>query len=178
MCRWFRYTCPFDWLFRYQHSIDDHNKLLHGLPSIKDTWITHRWEILVFSFLLAITEINAFLCLRYFTFAKITIAGCPTLLTFRRRLAWQMIDNTWIQSEEQQAHEVGIASVHQLMTAPPHAKAFRNRQWISTAVSRHQQYMCRNRCGKKIRNYCACQPGSWLCYNCFPEHIRRLEMMG
>jgi hypothetical protein len=47
-------------------------------------------------------------------FAKGTIAGCPTLLTFR-----QMINNTWIQLEEQQAHEVSIASVHQLMTAPP-----------------------------------------------------------
>ena len=61
----------------------------------------------------------AFLCLRYCMFAKGTIAGCPTLLTFR-----QMINNTWIQSEEQQAHEVSIASVHQLMTTPPPCKSF------------------------------------------------------
>jgi hypothetical protein len=124
----FQYKCPFDWHFRYRHSIDNHNNLWHGLPSIEDSWITHRWEICVFSFLLALTEVNAFLCLGYFTFAKGTIVGCLRLLTFRRRLAWQMINNTWIQSEEQQAHEVSIASVHQLMTAPPHAKAFRNHQ--------------------------------------------------
>jgi hypothetical protein len=147
VCCWFKYKCPFDWHFRYQHSIDNPNNLQHGLPSIEDSWITHRWEIRVFSFLLALSEVNAFLCLRYFTFAKGTMAGCPTLLTLRHHLAWQMIKNTWIQLEQQQAHEDSIASVHQLMTAPPHAKAFRNCRWICTAVSRHQQYMCGHWCG-------------------------------
>ncbi len=87
VCHCFQYKCPFDWHFWYWHFIDDNNNLRHGLPSIEDSWITHRWEICVFSFLLALTEVNAFLCLRYFMFAKGTIAGCPTLLTFRRRLA-------------------------------------------------------------------------------------------
>jgi hypothetical protein len=111
-------------IFLYLHSVDNHNNLWLGLPSIEDSWITHRGEICVFSFLLALTEVNAFLCLRYFTFAKGTIAGCPTLQTFWHRLAWQMINNTWIQSEEQRAHEVGIALVHQLMTVPPPCKCF------------------------------------------------------
>ena len=57
-------------------------------------------------------------------FANGTITGCPTLLTFRCRLAWHMINNTWIQLEEQQAHEVSIASVHQLMTTHPPCKSF------------------------------------------------------
>jgi hypothetical protein len=122
--RWFQYTCSFDWHFLYWHSVDNHNNLWHELPSIEDSWITHRGEICVFSFLLAFTKVNAFLCLRYFTFAKGTIAGCPTLQTFWHQLAWQMINNTWIQSEEKRAHEVGIALVHQLMTMPPPCKCF------------------------------------------------------
>jgi hypothetical protein len=173
--RTFQYKCPFDWHFRYRHAVDDHNNLRHALPSIEDSWNTQRWETRVFSFILAITEVNAFLCLRYFTFGKGTLPGCPTLLVFRRRLAWQMINNTWIQSEPEPEVEVNIASVHQLMTAPPHAKCFQNRRWICSARSKHQQYMCRNHCGKKIRTYCTCLPGNWLCYNCFGQHTREAE---
>jgi hypothetical protein len=172
----FQYKCPFDWHFWYRHAVDDHNNLRHGLPSIEKSWITQRWEIRVFSFILAITKVNAFLCLWYFTFGKGTLPGCPILLAFCRRLAWQMINNTWIQSEPEQEEEVNIASVHRLMTAPPHAKCFRNRRWICSARSKHQQYMCRNHCGKKIRTYCACLPEHWLCYNCFSMHTPQLEM--
>jgi hypothetical protein len=35
-------------------------------------------------FVLAITEVNTFLAVRYFTFANGTLDGCPTLLKFRR----------------------------------------------------------------------------------------------
>ena len=187
-CRWnetgvevhrtFKYKCPYDWHFRYRHAVDDHNNLRHSLPSIEDSWKTQRWETRVFSFILAITEVNAFLCLRYFTFGKGTLPGCPTLLAFRRRLAWQMIKNSWIMSEEEREDEVRIPSLHQLMTAPPHAKHYRNRQWNTTAESKYQQYMCRNHCGKKIRTYCACTPGHWLCYNCFGQHTREAETEG
>ena len=157
--------CPFDWHFWYRHTVDDHNNLRHQLPSIEDSWLTHRWETHVFSFILAITKVNAFQCLWYFNFSKGELPGCPTLLTFCRRLAWHMIHNSWIEAEEKRAQEVGIASVHQLLTAPPHAKCYRNRQWYCTAITRHQQYMCRNHCGKKIRTYCAFQPGNWICHS-------------
>jgi hypothetical protein len=69
--RTFQYKCPFDWHFWCRHAVDDHNNLRHALPSIEDSW----WETRVFSFILAITEVNAFLCLRYFTFGKGTLAG-------------------------------------------------------------------------------------------------------
>ena len=82
--RWFRYPCPFDWHFCYCHAIDNHNNLCHGLLLIKDTWITQRWEILVFSFILAISEVGAFLALWYFTSTNISVPGCPTLLAFHR----------------------------------------------------------------------------------------------
>ena len=65
--RTFQYTCPFDWHFRYRHAVDDHNNLRHALPSIEDSWVTQQWETRVFSFIVAISEVNAFLCLRYFT---------------------------------------------------------------------------------------------------------------
>ena len=76
----FQYPRPFDWHFRYRHAVDDHNNLRHALPSIEDSWVTQRWEVRVFGFVLAITEVNAFLALRYFTFANGTLDGCPTIL--------------------------------------------------------------------------------------------------
>ena len=120
----FKYTCTFDWNFWYRHAMDDHNNLCHLLPSIEDSWVTQRWETRVFAFLFAITKVNAFLCLRYFTFGKGELPGCPKLTIFWRRLAWQMINNHWIQAEQERAQEVGISLVHQLLTAPPHAKFF------------------------------------------------------
>ena len=75
-CR-FRYPFPVDWHFKYRHAVNDHNNLRHALPS----------EVRVFSFILAVCEVNAFLEMRYFNYAKGMIEGRPTLLVFCRRLA-------------------------------------------------------------------------------------------
>ena len=127
----------------------------------------------MFSFVLAISDVNAFLDLWYFSFAKgTTIPGCPTLIVFHRQLAWQLIRNSWIALEETAEGLEGISSVHRMQIAPNHAKAYRNRQWICTAVARHQQYRCTYGCGKKIRTYCACTPGRWVCIQCYQEHVQ------
>ena len=159
----------------YTGATPNHNNLRHGLPSIEDSWATHRWECRVFSFILAITEVNAFLALWYVTFANGTIPGCPSLLVFRRRLAWQLIRNSWIVAEEEAARDVHISSVHKLLTAPKKAKKYHNRRWYCTAARDYQQYKCTHGCGRKIRTYCACTPGKWVCYQCFPEHVATMD---
>ena len=58
-----KYKLPSDWNFRYHHAVDDHNNLKHAMPPIEDTWVTDRWNCRVFDFILAITEVNAFLIL-------------------------------------------------------------------------------------------------------------------
>ena len=175
----FRYACPFDWHFRYRHAVDDHNNLRHALPSIEDSWVTKRWEVRVFSFILAITEVNAFLAIRYFTFRNGEIDGCPTLLKFRRLLAWEMIRNRWIVEEERAEEALRVGDVHVLLTAPKHAKRYRNRTWDCTAAAPYQQYKCRlhtsENCRNKVRTYCACTIGEWLCTNCFPSHVRSAD---
>ena len=82
--RKFRYTCLYDWHLRYCHALDDHNNLRHATPAVEDSWLTQRWECRVFSFLLAVSEINAFLALRYFVFGYNKIEGCPVLIVFHR----------------------------------------------------------------------------------------------
>ena len=66
----FKYTKPFSDHFKYRHMVDDHNNLRHSSPSFEDTWVTHRWQNKVFAFLLAVTEINLYLWLRYTTWSK------------------------------------------------------------------------------------------------------------
>ena len=58
----------------------------------------------MFAFVLVITEINASLMVRYFTFRNASTGeidpACPTLLKFCRLLAWQLIRNSLIVDEE------------------------------------------------------------------------------
>ena len=56
----FDYTEPYANHFLYRHAVDDHKNLRHRLPAIEDIWLTSRWANRVFSFLLAITEVNIF----------------------------------------------------------------------------------------------------------------------
>jgi hypothetical protein len=97
--RKFIYMCPYNWHFCYRHAVDHHNNLRHATPAVEESWITMRWECRVFSFLLAVSEINAFLALRYFVLGNNTIEGCPLLIVFRRRLAWQLINNPLLHQE-------------------------------------------------------------------------------
>ncbi len=57
----FTYTKPYKWHFKYHHAVDDHNILFHALPSLEDTWKTDQWPLLVFTILLAVTEVNVYL---------------------------------------------------------------------------------------------------------------------
>jgi hypothetical protein len=105
----------------------------------------------VFSFILAVCEVNSFSAIRYFNYAKGMIEGCPTLLVFHWQMAWQLINNSRIVEEEQEAREVGEQTIHTMMTAPPHAKKFKYQRWDCTAIAAYQQYACSARCGKEIR---------------------------
>jgi hypothetical protein len=77
----------------------------------------------VFSFVLAVCEINAFLFLRNFVYTDGTKNGAPTLLEFRHLLAWELIKNRWIM-EEDLAANAPITKEHQLVMVPQHAHSF------------------------------------------------------
>ena len=171
----FKYKKPFDWHFRYRHSVDDHNNLRHALPSLEDTWVTQRWEIRVFAFLLAITEVNTYLACKYFVWTGL-LDQVPTFVEFRRRFSWALIDNQWISSHARvdDKDEVDIGNEHVKVTAPPHAKEYRNRQWVCNAVSKYQQYVCRaDKCKKQVRTCCKCSLGYWLCNEHLIEHVAK-----
>ncbi len=156
--------------FCYRHAVDNHNNLCHGLPSIKDTWCTHRWEVRVFGFILAVCEVNAFLVLRCFVFGN-NHEEALTLLVFRCQLAWQLINNEHLGRSEEEDQMLLAGTEHVLLLAPAHAKEYQNRRWICTATFKYQQYKCGLKCGRRVRTYCACNPSMWVCTRCHAKHV-------
>ncbi len=169
----FHYAKPFEWHFRYRHAVDDHNNLRHAVPSIEGTFLTSRLPLRVFSFLVAVTEINAYLIVKYFIY-KNDPKNLPKLLNFRRELAWQMIESFCDHSEPQQ--DEGAASrdayeVHKHCPAPHYARYYNGRVWVLGARDKYQQYKCRGiGCKKCTCSYCACTPAVWLCCHCHVKH--------
>ena len=101
MVKKFKYKLPFDWHFCYRHVVDDQNNLRHALPSIEDKWVKYWWECWLFAFILAISEVNSFLILRYFVYSGLRREGMPTLLEFCWKLACQIINNIYIGEREE-----------------------------------------------------------------------------
>ena len=172
----FKYTEPFANHYLYRHCVD-HNNLRHSVPSIEGTIKTHCWENRVFSFLLAISEVNAYLAMKEFVWEDKKIL---TLHEFRRKLALELINNEWIYSEESSARKKrakrtsanATELIHELHSAPPHAKKFLRKKWDLSCKSKYQQYTCgMPGCIIKTRTYCACNVGHWICKSCHPKHI-------
>ena len=89
---------------------------------------------------------------KYFVWRGV-LEQIPMLVEFRRKLSWALIDNQWISSGARMDDEEEYTrpNEHGRVTAPPHAKTYRNRQWVCNAVSKYQQYVCRvERCKKQL----------------------------
>ena len=181
----FKYTECFANHYKFRHAVDDHNHLRHKLPSIEDSWITHRWPVRVFSFILSISEINAFLAFRYFIWEK-ELQPHLTLLQFRRKLALQLIMNDdWVRDQEERGIQIEEQQrrkrqkhqkEHLLLTAPHHASFFANEKWTCTAKTKYPQYACKGAgCKNRIRTYCRCNPGIWYCKDCFIDHLDEIK---
>ena len=169
----FQYTEPFANHFNFRHAVDDHNNLRHGLPSIESTIVTHCWPIRVFSFLLAITEVNIFKTFEYFVWEKDQVPG--SLVKFRRRLAQAFINNDYLNIEEPRGSSRAKKKQkleHCLRAAPRHASKYVGGRWQKKSRAKYQQFVCRGgQCKKQVRTYCSCMVGHWLCKDCHVQHM-------
>jgi hypothetical protein len=55
----FDYTEPFFNHFKFRHQVDDHNNARHSPISLEESINTKDWKIRVFTFILAVVEVNA-----------------------------------------------------------------------------------------------------------------------
>ena len=88
----FKYTEVIANHYNYCGAVNEHNAYWHdcgknnGL-SLEETWKTTWWSNRVFVFILAVSEVNAYLAMRYFGELKMT------QLEFRKKIAFELIHN-------------------------------------------------------------------------------------
>ena len=78
--------------YNYRVVVDEHRAYqldcgMKHVLSLEETWRTTRWENCVFQFILAVSEVNAYLAMRYFGELKMT------QLEFRKKIAFELIHN-------------------------------------------------------------------------------------
>jgi Transposase IS4 len=158
--------------YLYRHMVDDHNSKRHAPISLEVTWATHTWTNRVFAFLLAITEVNVFLATKYFTQRQPT-----SMLEFRKAFSKELIYNRYIAQEQQEEHRRSRRTSrnleHELTTLPKKRKFSVTR--IVRANMDYQQFKCSG-CPKRIRTYCRCTPGIFLCKECYAKHIAEQDI--
>ena len=89
----FKYTEVIANHYNYCGVVDEQNANWHNCGmnngfSSEETWKTIRWANSVFTFILAVSEVNAHLAMRYFGELKMT------QLEFRKQLPLELIHNT------------------------------------------------------------------------------------
>ena len=166
----FKLQEPFANHYLYRHVVDDHNNHRHSLPSIEDTWGTHRWPNRVFAFLLAISEINSWLAFRHFVWKETSLE----LIDFRKKLAFALINNKYykVEVEQRQTRKRKFQGEHVLTKAPPFCGKFEKGKWVENCKQKYQNYKCKTvKCKNRIRTCCSCDLGVWMCSDCHILHV-------
>ncbi|KAI2510975.1 Transposase IS4 [Fragilaria crotonensis] len=156
----FHYTEPFYNHFKYRHQVDDHNNLRHSPPILLEESIsTKDWKLRVFTFVLALIEVNARLAIAYF------VKRPPmSQLDFRRTLAKELFSfSSTMNRDERSKSKQGsmlMTSKCGVETAPPSAGSWSGTKWELLA-SRYPQHVCHTLgCQKRIRTYCKIMVGN------------------
>ena len=140
----------------------------HGL-SIEETWRTTNWTIRVFSFILAITEVNAFLAMKFFGGYK------GTKLEFRKKLAYELIHNALDVDgviTRSLVSERPAENLHHSYITIPSSLKWVDGKWKKVYTRRYQQIICTvDSCTKRVRKVCICNPTMALCSNYYTNHL-------
>jgi Transposase IS4 len=156
--------------YQYRDSVDAHNARRQAPIALEETWDTKRWATRVFTFFLALSEVNANLGEEAFG----DLPKALPMLEFRRKLSKALINNHYEALEvastpdkKRKARATPSSPAHKLIRLPPYKK------FSGTNVARaDSKYPC-NQCfcrSKRVRTYCPCKPGTLFCSECFAQH--------
>lgn len=156
--------------YKYRHIVDDHNARRHSPISLEETWATKRWANRVFAFLLSITEINIMLAATFFYGKKKTAT-----LDFRKEFSKELIYNKYVTQEQREEQEsrrrsqrLALNVEHKLLHLPKNKK-FCGAKFVTSSIN-YPQFKCSG-CPKRIRTYCQCTRGVYLCKECYARHV-------
>jgi hypothetical protein len=156
--------------FRYRGAVDNHNAKRHdgnsgaGM-SFEESWATTRWENRVFAYILATSEVNAYLCREYFGATE-----HETQFNFRQKLCFDLIYYREGQVEAVTPRTTRSAVTHRLMKVPPYSKFFGG-TWVRCYKQRYQAHRCSHEnCKNRTRSVCTCSKDVFRCVACFATH--------
>ena len=115
--------------YKARHAVDDNNNIRQGSFSLEAILGSKRWDMRQFHALLAMSEVNAMLGYNHFVLHVRGKQNDHSLLSFRRKLAQQLIENSEYvlargQHQESPPHSISKRAClpeHNLVTAPLHA---------------------------------------------------------
>ena len=76
------------------------------------------------------------------------------------KIAWELINNPLLTEQRPDL----IATRCHTNPHPPFTSCWNGRVFDMTSQIRYNQFTCKSRaCKKRVRTYCVCSPGEWLC---------------
>eukprot|EP00043_Microstomoeca_roanoka_P016037 m.161606 g.161606 ORF g.161606 m.161606 type:complete len:381 (-) comp16378_c1_seq2:150-1292(-) len=160
--------------YRARHAVDDHNKLRVAFTSIEQKVLTKSWALRQLQFVLAITEVNAYLAFKRWVQPQVQLK----MRDFRRLLARQLLDNPWLQEEglRPKRSKTSPCVEHEHRTTPAYS-TWDGSQFVIDPKhnkTRVRQRKCRD-CSKRTIHYCSCSPGHGLCSKHYVVHVTSLS---
>ena len=165
----FKYTETFYNHFKFQHQVDDHNNLRHAPISFDASVNTKDWKIRAFTFIIALVEVNAKLAWSRFCCEGPTVVQ----IEFRRTLAEELLEfsTRTPRGRQKRSQEAMCNSVCGEETAPQFDGHWTGTEWTRLNTM-YAQHVCRTfNCNRRIRTYCRCNVGHWMCSICIGIHI-------
>ena len=126
--------------------------------SLEESWATKDWKHRVFSFIISLLEVNAWLSHGYFN----DELPLPHVI-FWKQLARDLIENSkkgvgTVRRRKQDVQEVEEVLCYE-ETAPLNARTQTGTEWTHLHTE-YPQHICRApNCKKQIRSYCSCNIG-------------------
>ncbi len=167
----FHYAKPMSHHSRSKHWVDDVNNRRHDRIGLEYVWATKWWPMRQFTFICSVAEVNA-----VNSRARARNNTADPQLTFRRNLAWDMLENKIEIIPQQRGSPMKTRNrrkpiVHDLKKRPiytgrwdPVKGKFKK---IVTDYMRLKCGICNNR---TTRMYCSCNPGIPMCKVCYGRH--------
>ena len=130
--------------YEYQDTVDAHNTKRHDCGTkqglgLEQTWMTTRWPCHVFAFILDMTEVNAYLLMKYFSGFQ------GTQWEFRKKLAFEMVHNLWETEpndrDEKEQRILRSEDQYELILAPIFSK-WLDGGWKKVYKMGYQQHNC------------------------------------
>ena len=165
------------WYYFGRHAVYDNNNNRQGCLSFEEVFTPKDWSMRQFGFIIALVQTNSFLAYNHFKM-KVHSTNTVSKAEYTRNLAEELINNQlWkiekqnMEEEERERDQKRPKRVeeHELLKFPTGRGMWDGHKFVKCKQP-YQKYLCRFKCGRKVRSYCKCDKALILCNECYAVH--------